>query len=105
MRILIDECIPRKFKNGLTEHECKTVPEAGFSGKKNGELLSLAEERGFQVFVTVDKGIEFEQNLAGRRIGILILRAASNRLADLLPLTRACLENIPSIKPGQILKV
>jgi predicted nuclease of predicted toxin-antitoxin system len=105
MRILIDECIPRKFKNGLAEHECKTVPEAGFSGKKNGELLSLAEEQGFQVFVTMDKGIEFEQNLAGRRIGVLILRAASNRLADLLPLTQACLKSIPSIKPGQIVNV
>jgi Domain of unknown function (DUF5615) len=105
MRILIDECIPRKFKNGLAEHDCKTVPEAGFSGKKNGELLSLAEEQGFQVFVTVDKGVEFEQNLAGRRIGVLILRAISNRLADLLPLTQASLKHIPSIKPGQVLKI
>jgi hypothetical protein len=71
MKILIDECIPRKFKNGLAEHECKTVPEAGLSGKKNGELLSLAEEQGFHVFVTMDKGIEFEQISPGGELEFL----------------------------------
>jgi hypothetical protein len=44
MKVLLDECLPRKFKNHLTEHECSTVPEAGWAGKKNGELLSLAEQ-------------------------------------------------------------
>jgi len=53
---------------------------------KNGDLLSLAESAGFEIFVTLDKGLEYEQHLAGRSIAILILRARSNRLADLLPL-------------------
>jgi hypothetical protein len=105
MKVLIDECIPRKFKNGLREHECRTVPEAGLVGTKNGELLSQAEKEGFQVFLTVDRGIEYEQNLAGRAIAVLILRAKSNRLADLVPLTPACLDRIRSIAPGQILKI
>jgi hypothetical protein len=46
MKILLDECIPRKFKNSLADHECLTVPEAGLAGKKNGELLSIAEHLG-----------------------------------------------------------
>jgi predicted nuclease of predicted toxin-antitoxin system len=66
MRILLDECIPRKFKRTLTEHSCQTVPEAGLAGKPNGDLLDSANREGFQVFITVDKGIEFEQNLTGR---------------------------------------
>ncbi len=55
MKILFDECIPRKFKNSFTEYESLTVPEAGLAGKKNGELLTLAERRGFEVFLTIDK--------------------------------------------------
>ena len=51
MKILIDECIPRKFKRNLPGHNCLTVPEAGLAGTKNGHLLSLAEERGFEVFL------------------------------------------------------
>ena len=56
MKILLDECIPRKFKNSLADHECLTVPEAGLAGKKNGELLSIAEHQGYTIFLTMDKG-------------------------------------------------
>jgi hypothetical protein len=66
MRVLLDECIPRKLKYGLPDHECRTVPEAGLAGKKNGSLLDLAESAGCEIFVTMDKGLEYEQNLAGR---------------------------------------
>ena len=58
MRVLIDECIPRKFKTHLVGHECRTVPEAGFAGKQNGELLELARGQ-FDVLVTLDKGIQY----------------------------------------------
>jgi predicted nuclease of predicted toxin-antitoxin system len=67
MKLLLDECVPRKLKNTLTGHECQTVPDAGLAGKKNGELLALAENAGFEVFVTVDQGIEFEKTLAGAK--------------------------------------
>jgi len=67
MKLWLDECVPRKLKNTLTGHECQTVPDAGLAGKKNGELLALAENAGFEVFVTVDQGIEFEQNLSGAK--------------------------------------
>ena len=60
MRLLLDECVPRKFMNELAGHDCRAVPDEGLAGKKNGELLSLAEETGFQVFLTLDRGLEYE---------------------------------------------
>ena len=105
MKILLDECIPRKLKYALPEHECQTVPEAGMANQKNGILLSLAENAGFDLFLTVDKGLQYEQNLAGRRIAILIVRARSNRLKDLLPHMQACRVIMKSIKPGQLARI
>jgi hypothetical protein len=88
MKVLLDECIPRRFQSNLVGHECQTVPKAGLAGKTNGESLSIAEQIGFEVFLTMDKGIEYEQNLTGRSIPIIILRSKSNRLVDLLVMYR-----------------
>lgn len=63
MRLILDECIPKKFKASFVGHECSTIPEEGLAGKQNGELLSFVEQAGFQVFVTLDKGIRYQQNL------------------------------------------
>ena len=105
MKVLLDESFPRRFKRSVAGHECLTVPEVGLAGKKNGELLSLAESVGFDIFVTLDKGIEYEQNLGGRTIAVVILRAKSNRLADLLPYAQACREVIATIKRGEIVRI
>lgn len=102
MKILLDECLPRKLKDRFADHDCHTVPEASLGGKKNGELLTIAERLGFEVFLTMDKGFAYEQNLAGRQIAVIILRAKSNRLVDLVPLVEACHTQMRSIKPGQI---
>ena len=104
-KLLLDECIPRKVKNHLPGHDCLTVPEAGWAGKKNGELVSLAEDAGFQVFVSLDQGIEFQQNLTGRNIAVIVLRAKSNRLADLVPLASKILRALPSVEPGQLVQI
>jgi hypothetical protein len=103
MRILLDECIPRKLKE-LSDHECRTVPEVGLAGKKNGTLLSLAATAGSEIFLTMDKGLQYEQNLTGRDIAVLIIRAKSNRLADLLPQIAACRSIMNSIQPGQVMR-
>lgn len=105
MKRLLDECIPRKFKEHLTDFECQTVPEAGLAGKKNGELLSLAESAGFQVLLTVDRGFEHEQNLGNRGIAVVLLRTRSIRLADLLPLVAELRTTIPSIQPGRLIHI
>ena len=81
--MLLDECVPRKFKDSLSGHDCSTVPEGGFAGKKNGELLSLAESVGFQVFLTLDRGIKYQQNLHPRTIAVVIIRTKSSQLAEL----------------------
>jgi hypothetical protein len=104
MKVLIDENLPRKLAGHLKAHRCRTVAECGWAGKKNGELLSLAEPE-FDVLLTLDKNIPFQQDLTSGRIGILIVRASSNRIQDLLPVIPDCLTALQSIKPGQILRV
>ncbi len=74
------------------------------AGQKNGRLLSLAENAGFVLFFTTDKGLQYQQNLAGRRIAILVVRAKSNRLADLLAHIEAGLSIMASIRPGQVIR-
>jgi hypothetical protein len=105
MKLLLDECVPRKLKNHLAGVECQTVPEAGLAGKRNGELLSFAERAGFQAFLTVDQGIEFEQNLRNRTIGVVLILARSSRFHDLLPHAPEIIRVLSSIRPGQLVKI
>ena len=106
MKLLLDECVPRKLKFMLTSggHDCETVRDAGLSSKTNGELLKLAEGR-FDVLVTIDKNIRYQQNLTGRRIAIMILDARSNDISDISPLIPDALAALKRIGPGQILQV
>ncbi len=106
MKLLLDECLPRKMKFLLTGsgHYCETVREAGFGGKENGELLSLAEGK-FDVLITVDKSLKHQQNISNRRIGILVVRAASNDIDDIRPHLPEMLIGLQSIRPGQILEI
>ena len=83
-------------------HDCQTVRYAGLAGLKNGDLLIAAEAARFDVLLTVDQGIEYQQNLTGRNIAVILFRGKSNRLKDLLPHIAACLIQLESIKPGQI---
>ena len=105
MRILIDECIDERFRKLLVGHDCQTARFAGLAGLKNGELLTAAETAGFGVFLTVDQGIEYQQNLAGRKIAIIVFLAKSNRLKDLLPHVPECLARLETIRPGQIVRL
>ena len=105
MKVLLDECLPRKFKNHLTEHECSTVPEAGWAGKKNGELLSLAEQSSFDVFLTLDRGVATEQNVKRREIAVILISASSSRLVDLLPVVPAVLTALRFARVGELTRV
>lgn len=80
MRILFDECVPWPLRNLLTGHECRTAQQMGWKSLKNGELLSLAEGQ-FDLFLTSDQNLAYQQNLAGRRIAILEL--STNKLRRL----------------------
>jgi hypothetical protein len=105
MRVLLDECLPRKLKKDLAPHECQTVPDAGWSGLANGELLSFAEHAGFEVFLTIDRGIEYQHNLLPRHISVVLINSKSNRLADLQRHAREILSALESLRPGQLVKV
>jgi len=105
MRLLLDECVPRKFKNSMPGHDCRTVPEMGWAGKKNGALLLLAEKSSFQVFLTLDRGFEYEQNLQGKSIAVVLIRSKSSRLADLLPYSPEILRVLRSVQPGERVRV
>src|SRR5271167_245394 len=106
MKVLIDECAPKALKYALAPHghECLTVEEAGWAGKVNGELLQLAEDE-FDVLVTVDTNLNYQQNLAGRKIAILVLRARSNRLTHLSLHFPARVTALQSINPGETINV
>lgn len=105
MRVLIDECIDERLWNYLPGHDCQTAGYAGLAGLKNGDLLTAAEAAEFEVFLTADQGIEYQQNLADRTIAIIIYCAKSNRLKDLLPHLPSCLSRITSIRAGQIVRI
>jgi predicted nuclease of predicted toxin-antitoxin system len=105
MRILLDECVNQRMRNYLPGHECQSARYAGFGGLKNGELLDAAEAAGFDVLVTVDRGFRYEQNLAGRKIAVVIFRTKSIALKELLPHAPQALVALQSIKPGQVVHV
>jgi|SRR5579859_3417774 len=106
MRLLIDECLPRKLQFLFAEAglECETVRDAGFSGKENGELLALADKE-FDVLVTIDRNMQFQQNLAGKTIAILIIRVASSDLDDIRPYVPQAIAALKFIKPQQVVEV
>ena len=73
MKVLLDEDLPHKLRLALAGHEVLSVSYAGWAGLKNGTLLSAAEEAGFEVFLTADKSLPYQQNLKQRRIAIVVL--------------------------------
>ena len=103
MRVLLDENLPRRLKNSITA-EAKTVPECGWSGVKNGELLRLAASE-FDVLLTMDRGMQFQQNLAGVDLCIIVLSAPSNDIDDLLPLEPKINIAIGTSIPGHIVRL
>ncbi len=104
MKVLLDECVPRKLRRELAEHEVRTVTEYGWSGVKNGKLLALAEAE-FEVFLTVDQNLKYQQNLKAFNIGIILLVARNNRLKTLLPLIPEAREALENIKAGDFIRL
>ena len=104
MKVLLDECIDHRFAKELPGHSVETVPRMGWAGLKNGDILKLAEN-GFDVFITVDRNLSFQQNLPQFNLAVLVLLAPTNRLADLKLLIPDILAALPSAKVGQVLKI
>ncbi len=104
MKLLLDECLDWRLRRDLPGHEVKTVKDTGWEGIKNGRLLALAQAE-FQVFITGDRNLSFQQNLPGFPIAVLVLKAESIRLVHTRPLMPKVIELLPSLKPGQVITV
>jgi predicted nuclease of predicted toxin-antitoxin system len=104
MRILLDECLPRRLKSELPEHEVRTVPEMRWSGLKNGALLSRLAGH-FDAFLTVDRGLVHQQNLKGISFGIVMLAVLSNDIDTLRPLMPKVREALAILQPGDVVRI
>ena len=103
-RILLDELYSATSCGHLPGHYVRTAPQMGWASIVNGELIKLAEAQ-FDVFVTVDRGILYQQNLRSTKLGFIVLRAQSNRLEDLLPLVSDMLAVLAGVKAGDIVQL
>jgi len=88
--VLVDECLPRRLTKALVGHEAKTVQQAGWAGKTNGDLLSLMQFR-FEAFITIDSNLPHQHQLANLPVVFILLRAKSNKFEDIEPLMPAIL--------------
>lgn len=104
MRILLDESLPQELRNELPEHTVVTVGEAGWSGLKNGELILQAANR-FDVFVTADQNLQFQQNLSKLPIAVLVLVAVSNRIELLRPLIPGLRSALNTLQPQMLIRI
>ena len=105
MRILVDQCLPRHLATELTGHEATTVRAQRWLGLRNGVLLRAAFDAGFEVFITNDSSIEFQQNVKRIGIGVIAIVGFRNRIQDLRPLIPRILEELKMIKPGQVVTI
>ena len=105
MKILLDHNLDRRLKNYLTEYETATTQEQNWADVLNGELLTLAEENGFDILLTADTNIKSQQNLSNRKISILVLRAFNNRLTTHAEMIDDIHEALAKIQSGEIVEV
>ena len=101
MRVLLDECVDWRLSRELVPHEVKTARQMGWTAVRNGELLALASTH-FDVFVTVDRNLSFQQAIVSFPISVVVLQARTNRLADLRPLVPSLLSAIEARQPGTV---
>jgi len=106
VRVLLDECLPKRIKLALQDQDntLSTVPEMGWAGKKNGELLRLAKGQ-FDVFVTVDQNLQYQQNLKNFDIAIILIVVKNSRYETLKPLIQKVQQALQTIRAGQLVRI
>ncbi|MDQ3665707.1 MAG: DUF5615 family PIN-like protein [Acidobacteriota bacterium] len=104
MRILIDECLDWRLCRALSSHDCVSVQKLGWAGLTNGALLRKAE-RDFDVFITGDRNLIFQQQLSNLDISVLVLHAESTQLRHTIQLIPKVLSVLPTIKPGELIQI
>ncbi len=101
MKIFLDECVDRRLARAIIGHEVKTARQMGWTSVKNGELLTRVAAE-FELFVTVDRNLSFQQNIANLPVAVAVLRAKTNRLSDLEPLAGRLLGRVDTIQPRTV---
>ena len=104
MRILLDECVPRRFRRELPEHEVRTVPEMGWASLRNSALLAAASGQ-FDVLVTTDQRLSYQQNVSTFAIAVVVLVARRNKLEFLLPIVTELKKILEEAKLGEVCRV
>jgi len=105
MRILIDECLNWRLGRALTGHYAVSVQRMGWSGIKNGQLLTLAEQHQFDALLTGDRNLSIQQNIIQFRLAVIVLEAKGIQLHHTLPLMPKVLAALPSLTPGQVVRI
>jgi hypothetical protein len=104
VKVLLDECVDRRLAAEIQGHEVTTVPDAGWAGLTNGDLLARAQH-AYDVFVTTDHHLPFQQDLSRFSIAVIVLRASSGRVTELRRLVPRLLAVLPVVKRGQVMSV
>ena len=104
MRLLLDESVPWAFRHYMTGHEARTARYMRWVGKDNGELLALARHE-FDVLITVDQDMPYQQNITERDVAVVILIAGTNDIKDLSPLVPTILNRIPFLERGEVVRI
>ena len=104
MRVLLDESLPHDLAALLSGHDVRPVSRQGWGGLENGELLRRARD-GFDVFLTMDQNLPYQQNLRAIGMPVVLIRAKSNRMVHLRPLVPQILEAIATVKAGEVRRV
>lgn len=105
MKIIVDECLPKRVTSFFEEHEAYTVPQIGLSGTKDTELLEELHSKGIDIFITIDGNIEYQQQFQNRCFGTIIIRSVSNRFLDLIHYKEQILNAITNIQAGEIIHI
>jgi len=105
MKIIIDECLPKRLTQLFPNHEVWTVPQIGLAGYTDTDLLNELDTREIDVFITIDSNIKYQQLFSNRHFGTIIIRSVSNRFSDLAHFKDDLNETIQKIKASQIIHI
>jgi O-succinylbenzoate synthase len=103
--VLLDEDVHHQLRRHLRGHDVATVQRMGWSGIRNGSLITLAVEAGFDVMLTYDRNMEYQQNIKGVNLAIVVIVSRNNRIDAILSLVPAILEALPLLKPGEFVRI
>jgi hypothetical protein len=104
VKVLLDECVDARLAPHIVGYQARTVHDQGWGGITNGKLLAWAQQE-FDVFITVDRNLSFQQHLPNYGVAVILIQSRSNRLADLLPFVPRLIEAIPIANKGVVTMV